>query len=282
MAEQYANQFFATTLTSAINSATLTIPVASVSGLPATGPFRVTVDAEIILIDSRSGLNLTANASGRGYESSGAASHTAAAAVVHALTKGSLDAILSDTIATHNAALDPHPGYTTAAELTTALASYLLIASLFDDAEGQPANLGGASADGTSAFAARRDHRHPTVRTANDVDASETTTSTSYVNLTTTEAITLTPGFTADHLLLYSCLVKGSSGSTGPNYSPSIASIGTPFDADGLYAETTVFVRTACNTLATGQTSGGTHTLKAKVGTGTGTFLWRQFTGVVL
>jgi hypothetical protein len=66
------------TLNTAISSSVLTIVLATGEGanFPSTN-FTVSIDDEIILIDSRSADTLTVNASGRGYDSSTAAAHSA-------------------------------------------------------------------------------------------------------------------------------------------------------------------------------------------------------------
>lgn len=87
---EYAGGAAATTLSSAINNSTLTIPIASGTGWPtgAQGPFyivigRGTATEEKILCDSRSGDTITANASGRGADDTSAASHDSGATVEH-------------------------------------------------------------------------------------------------------------------------------------------------------------------------------------------------------
>lgn len=90
----------ATKLNGAINSATLSITVASTAGYPtgSGGPFFIVIDRglsseEKILVDSVSGSSFVVNASGRGYAAEGttAASHLDQAVVEHVYTKTDAD-----------------------------------------------------------------------------------------------------------------------------------------------------------------------------------------------
>jgi hypothetical protein len=95
MAEQLKN-FGVTTLSSSVTSGALSIPVANGALLSSSGTFRIKVDSELMLVDSRSGNTLTINASGRGAEGTTAASHSSGATVRQVITAASLVAIISE------------------------------------------------------------------------------------------------------------------------------------------------------------------------------------------
>ena len=80
--EQFANNAF-TTLNGGINNSTTTITVSDGSVFTATGNFRLVVSQEIMLCMARSGNTLTVV---RGYEGTGAASHSDLDNIVLALT----------------------------------------------------------------------------------------------------------------------------------------------------------------------------------------------------
>lgn len=82
-------------LNGAIDDNDLTIIVDDATGWP-TANFRVTIEQEIIYIDSRSSNTLTVNASGRGYEGTTAASHADDIKVAATLSKGGLDQYILD------------------------------------------------------------------------------------------------------------------------------------------------------------------------------------------
>lgn len=90
--EQFVNNY-ASSLTVAVTSTTATsLTVASATGAPSTGPFRILVDSEIMVVGSVSGTmfsDLT-----RGAEGTTAATHATGAAVTHILTAGALGAVL--------------------------------------------------------------------------------------------------------------------------------------------------------------------------------------------
>lgn len=94
MAEQFANHS-GTTLSAAISTTTrpVTFSVASASGLPSSGNFRVIIESEILLITSISGTSLT----GSNTEGTTAATHASGAAVTHILTAGALAQLETDT-----------------------------------------------------------------------------------------------------------------------------------------------------------------------------------------
>ena len=90
--KEYAGGAPATTLASGINNSTTAIPLTSGTGYPtgASYPFVICIDRglsteEKVLCDSRSGNNITANASGRGYDGTAASAHASGATVEHVL-----------------------------------------------------------------------------------------------------------------------------------------------------------------------------------------------------
>lgn len=110
--ENFANDF-ATTLSAALTSGSVSLTVTSASGAPAPN-FRVRIDNELILVTAATGTTWTVT---RGIEGTIAAAHAAGAAVVCVLTAGVLVA-LRDHIQdiAHGGT-----GGTTAAESRTAL-----------------------------------------------------------------------------------------------------------------------------------------------------------------
>lgn len=93
-------------LNGAIDDNDLTIIVDDATGWP-TANFRVTIEQEIIYIDSRSSNTLTVNASGRGYEGTTAASHADDIRVACAMSKGGLDQYLLDYGNNHSGDVKP-------------------------------------------------------------------------------------------------------------------------------------------------------------------------------
>lgn len=90
--EQFVNNIY-TTLSGAINNSVTSIVVASATGIPATGTFRLLIDDEILICTSRSGTTLTVQ---RGQENTTAVSHSTGAVVDLVLTKGALDQLRQD------------------------------------------------------------------------------------------------------------------------------------------------------------------------------------------
>jgi len=82
--EQFSN-LAQTTLGSSISAGATSLAVASASGFPASGQFRIVIDQEIFLVTVVSGTTFTVTP---GYESTTQASHTSGAAVAHILTAG--------------------------------------------------------------------------------------------------------------------------------------------------------------------------------------------------
>lgn len=96
MAEQLANNA-ASTLSSGIDNIVTSLTVANGTVFPASGNFRIVIDSEIIIVGARTGNTLSSLT--RGAEGTTAASHSSGAAVTHVVTKGGLDAYLSDALA---------------------------------------------------------------------------------------------------------------------------------------------------------------------------------------
>jgi len=87
--ETFANQAV-TTLSAAITSVTAaSCTVIDATAFPATGNFRIKIDAEILIVTARAGNTFTIT---RGAEGTAASTHASGASVIHLLTKGSLEA----------------------------------------------------------------------------------------------------------------------------------------------------------------------------------------------
>lgn len=108
MAEVFAN-LVETTLSAGINAAVTSLSVASATGMPATGTFRINIGDEIITVGARTGTTLSSL--GRGAEGSTAASHSSGDDVAVVLTAAGMAAAIAEADATHAAAGDPHPAY---------------------------------------------------------------------------------------------------------------------------------------------------------------------------
>lgn len=98
--EQFANNA-STTLSGTINNSVTSLTVASASGFPSSGNFRIIIDSEIMLVTAVSGTTFTIT---RAQEGTTAASHTSGATITHILTSGALtqfrgDSVTSDVIA---------------------------------------------------------------------------------------------------------------------------------------------------------------------------------------
>lgn len=86
--EQYANEVSSTTTGSVNNSSDpVSVVVASATGFPTTGKFRIRIDDEILLVTAVSGTTFTCS---RAQEGTTIASHSSGATVTHVLTKQSL------------------------------------------------------------------------------------------------------------------------------------------------------------------------------------------------
>jgi hypothetical protein len=97
LAEQLSNNA-QTTIVSGLNNTTtpVTFVVANAAAFPATGNFRVLVEAEILLVTVRSGTSFTAT---RAQEGTAAVAHANGATVTHVLTAGGLQQIVADGVA---------------------------------------------------------------------------------------------------------------------------------------------------------------------------------------
>lgn len=104
--EQLKNNAF-TTLNGAINSSVTSITVTDGSVFPSVGNFRLVVSDEIMLCTARSSNTLTVV---RGYEGTGAASHSDLENIVANLTQGSLDRWAQDNDALFGYASRPPVG----------------------------------------------------------------------------------------------------------------------------------------------------------------------------
>jgi hypothetical protein len=89
MAEQYANSVV-TTLNGAIAAGDLSLVVASATGMPATGDFRLKIDSELLICTARTGTTLTVT---RAAESTTAAAHSSGSTVSLVLTAAQISAL---------------------------------------------------------------------------------------------------------------------------------------------------------------------------------------------
>lgn len=96
--EQFAN-VASTTLNGTINNSVTSLVVASATGFPSSGQFRILIESEILLVTAVAGTTFTVT---RGAESTTAASHTSGVAITHVLTKGAIDKLKTDVIAITN------------------------------------------------------------------------------------------------------------------------------------------------------------------------------------
>lgn len=111
-----------------------------------------------------------------------------------------------------------------------------------------------------------------------DVTTSETTTSTSFTDLATSgPAVTLSPGATVDHLIL----IRARLSSTSDAAFASVAIAGAAAaDVDAIVHQSTALLQAGSHVYAADVASGSTHTMKYRVGGGTGTFLNRRISAV--
>lgn len=93
MAMETQTNLATTTLNGGINDSTNTVVVTTGSVFPATGNFRILIDAEIMLVTARSTNTLTAT---RAQEGTVAASHSDLTVVTGPLTAGSINQMLAD------------------------------------------------------------------------------------------------------------------------------------------------------------------------------------------
>jgi hypothetical protein len=104
--EQFANAA-PTALNGSINNSVTSIVVASSSGFPSTGNFRIIIDSEIMLVTAVSGTTWTVT---RGYEGTSAASHVDVSQVTHILTAGSQKQLRADAMQVGSVASLPTVG----------------------------------------------------------------------------------------------------------------------------------------------------------------------------
>ncbi len=120
MTEQLSNRI-RTTLNGGINNSTTTLVVASGTGWPASGNFRIRIDDEIILVGARSGTTFSSmtRAAEAVDGSTVAASHLDGAEVRLVLTKAAVEQRITEisdveaaaAVSTHAGLADPHTGY---------------------------------------------------------------------------------------------------------------------------------------------------------------------------
>lgn len=149
----YSGAGVSTTLTGSIIAGDTTLSIAASTSWPTggSGPFFICIDRgtaseEIVKIATRSSLTLTCAGSGRGADGSTATSHASGAAVELVFTATDADEANAHYA---NAQADPHPMYTTAAEL--AAYAQPLDADLTTIA-GLPTTKGGLIVGGGSAW----------------------------------------------------------------------------------------------------------------------------------
>lgn len=93
--ERFTNHF-STTLSGTITSGATSLSVASATGLPTAGNFRIRVESEIMTVTAISGTTLTVT---RGAEGTTAAAHNSGVAVDHILTAASLQKAVEENLA---------------------------------------------------------------------------------------------------------------------------------------------------------------------------------------
>ncbi len=172
------------TLNADINDSVTTIVLTAGHGarFPTTN-FPIAIETsgvrEIILIDSRSTDTLTVNVSGRGYDSSVAAAHSAGDKVYHWQIAKHItelqDAIPTDAtivttdVTTNDASTSKHGWLTKLTAPASGLINYVGIAfgetvatmkALFDATSPSTQAFGDSAAGGTASTASRRDHKH--------------------------------------------------------------------------------------------------------------------------
>lgn len=96
MAEQIKNNA-STTLSGSINNSVTSITVASATGFPSSGNFRIKVESELMLVTAVAGTTWTVT---RGIENTSAAAHANAVSVIHVLTEKGLETYVGEYIQT--------------------------------------------------------------------------------------------------------------------------------------------------------------------------------------
>jgi hypothetical protein len=156
----YSGNAAPTTLAAGINGSDTTILIAASTGWPtgSSAPFLVVIDRgqateEKVLIQSRSGTTLTVATSGRGYDSTSAATHSAGASIEHCL--GAID-VDEANAHVNDTGRDDHTQYHNTSR--HAAVSHLIGTHL--PAPAAPAAVNATSSAGSSTSAARADHVH--------------------------------------------------------------------------------------------------------------------------
>jgi len=116
-----------------------------------------------------------------------------------------------------------------------------------------------------------------------EVTTQETTTSTTYTDLTTSgPAVTLSPGVSQDHLIFVMSRCQNSVAATATYASVAIAGA-TASDNDACTTGATIdHYRMTRITHAAAVADGSTHTMRYRVAGGTGTYSFRRIIGVAL
>ncbi len=104
MATEKFSNFGFTTLNGGINNSTTSVVVTSAANFPATGNFRIVVDAELMLVTGVSSNTFTVT---RGYESTSAVTHSSGAQVAQVVTSGAIQQFRVDTVGTGTVAARP-------------------------------------------------------------------------------------------------------------------------------------------------------------------------------
>lgn len=83
-----------TTLNGSMTNSQTTLVVASATGFPTTGPFRILIESELMIVTSISGTTFTVT---RGAESTSAVTHATSLSIRHVVTGGALTAAFTPT-----------------------------------------------------------------------------------------------------------------------------------------------------------------------------------------
>lgn len=149
---------------------------------------------------------------------------------------------------------------------------------------GSPVTISGTPVNGqvlraSSATAASWTVQGASTSSSQDVTTSETTTSTSYTDLTTSgPAVTLTPGSAVDHLIHIQSGLSNNSGNT--TYASVAIAGAAAADVDGHHQTGTPGDKHSSSVLAADAASGATHTMKYRVSGTTGTYINRRIIAV--
>lgn len=285
----------ATTLNGAINSAATAIVLTDGTGYPTGSASRKfvlsigtenTASFEKVLCDSRSGNNVTINASGRGYDGTTATSHASGEAINHVW-----NAVAATDANDHvNNNIHPTGPATTVTTQAAGDAGTVGTSTLYarqDHKHGEPAaDAVAATASfrtlgtgATQAAAGNHTHAATLVPSQTYIATSETTTSTSYADLATVgPAVTVTVGSSGRVMVITRADISNSlaASPTFMSYAVSGASTAAASDDFALRSNGEEFAASLV-TIETGFTPGSTtFTAKYRVVAGTGTFLRRS------